>query len=123
MSANILESLEGTLSCACKDVQSKIWIGDFFKDPHSKALRGLCWRMMLGVIKSSGVGGWATDLLSSVDDYTSLKGKVMPKIENVAVDPLTGLADDQESSEWKQYYAVNLIVPQSTHRNTLHLLV
>ena len=64
------------------EVQAKIFTSDFSTSPHSAALRGMCWRLMLGVLQDSdgSIGKWVQELRESVVSYAALKSKLMPKV-------------------------------------------
>lgn len=72
----------------------------------SDGLRALCWRVFLGLISPSDKGLWESELLKMVEDYQSIRAKVMPSLDKVQVDPLSQLSagGNQEDDEWSIYY-------------------
>lgn len=72
----------------------------------STALRGICWRVYLGLLSSTDKSQWAGQLTGSLRTYQELKKRVMPSIANVKADPLSGLAseDKKGNDEWNSYY-------------------
>lgn len=78
------------------------WTGDM----SSEALRSLCWRIFLSQLSAHDKTEWPGQLLRSVEDYRSLKARVMPSIDKVKDDPLSALSagDGGMSTEWSAYY-------------------
>ena len=88
----------------CKH-QSSIFSWRWTKHPiFTKSLRGLSWRLSLGVLTSYKISDWTKELVTSVDVYSQLKTKVMPKIEDVQMDPLTAAFSNEQKNEWDSYY-------------------
>jgi len=100
----ILQSARNVLLIPKSDLQRNIWVGNWAKSASDTGcLRGLCWRLMLGVLRDGGgFEDWVEELRLSVDTYNKLKMDSMPKIEAVDADPLSG--GGAESAEWKTYY-------------------
>jgi TBC1 domain family protein 5 len=72
----------------------------------SPGLRCLVWRIYLGLV-SKDRKLWPIQLNLMTSSYKDLKARVMPSLDKVKADPLSGLvADDTESAnnEWNSYY-------------------
>jgi hypothetical protein len=77
------------------------WNGNMCPD----YMRGLCWRILLGIIPSNDKVNWDTHLNRILQDYHDLKSRVMPSIDKVKDDPLSALSvGDKISDEWSAYY-------------------
>ena len=107
MDFNILQSIQETLSVPKADLQRQIWAGTWAKPPVTQYLRGLCWRITLGVLSTANISSWAQEMRQSVELYATLKSNTMPKMDS-DVDPLT--AASESNDEWKEYYKVSYTV-------------
>jgi TBC1 domain family protein 5 len=71
----------------------------------SEQLRGLCWRILLGLLSPSNKSLWEGQLLQQVANYEELKKKLLPSLDKVKADPLSGFSSgESQSSEWNSYY-------------------
>lgn len=65
----------------------------------------MCWRVFLGVISDKNKSNWKQELDKQVMDYNALKLKILPSLDKVSVDPLSGFSSGgEQSEEWSQYY-------------------
>mmetsp|Transcript_23892 Transcript_23892/g.35058 ORF Transcript_23892/g.35058 Transcript_23892/m.35058 type:complete len:725 (-) Transcript_23892:69-2243(-) len=71
------------------------WTGNYI----TPAVRGLCWRVMLGVLSFNGISSWAAELDEQLVEYKELKKLALPDINKLA-DPLSGGSE----GDWNQYY-------------------
>lgn len=80
---------------------------------ESIGLRGICWRVMLGLLSNKDRSQWTKELQHSIVYYKQLKDEEMPDIAKVSsqMDPLSALVASSSSGgnsglsdEWKQYY-------------------
>jgi hypothetical protein len=116
--ADLLQSAREILLLPKDELQRSIWIGKFSSCEVSAELRGLCWRLVLGILdynNDSDLTTWGVEIENYISTYADLKAGAMPNMEAVKVDPLTALADS-ESNEWKLYYKV-FIPPCSMSMN------
>ncbi len=68
-------------------------------------LRGLCWRVMLGLLSHKDRGLWYSECQKNLSYYQELKSQQMPSINKVSVDPLSALSQGNSmSDEWKAFY-------------------
>jgi hypothetical protein len=106
---NLIDLCKEILCIPKLELQKLVWTNSWCKYPSAtKIFRGICWRLMLGVIKSetNDLNDWTDELNASVVSYNKLKSDLMPRIEDVKFDPLSALGEESESNEWKDYYKV-----------------
>lgn len=84
-------------------LQAQAWIGHM----SSESLRGICWRIFLGLLQGNSFEEWTFELNKQITDYDRLKKQVNPTLDSVSVDPLSSLSQEggQLSEEWNKYYA------------------
>ena len=71
----------------------------------SVGMRAFSWRYFLGLISPTDKAKWGTELANSISSYKDLKQRVMPSLDKVKADPLSGLvSDDTSNDEWNKYY-------------------
>ena len=70
-----------------KQLLRMAWSGSMCPSP----LRAFCWRVLLGLLSSTDKSLWQQQLSAVITDYFTLKQRVMPSLDKVEVDPLSGL--------------------------------
>lgn len=78
------------------------WTGGIPTD----GLRGLCWRVLLGLVSASDKSLWNGELSKMIEEYQVIRSKVLPSLDKVEVDPLSQLSEGTESEKeaWNIYY-------------------
>ena len=92
----------GLTEVGLKDLQRKVCSNT---DVISPAIRGLAWRVFLGVLPyNKPMTTWRAELEKQSSDYARMKEDTMPSLVKVQADPLCGLSDGKNEDEWTAYY-------------------
>lgn len=103
-----------------KKLQYSCWLGN-----TAMPMRGISWRVLLGVLPLD-LSLWPSQMEKNYREYEQLKKDHLPNINEVKVDPLSGMcsaAKEEADGDWDAYYKVNssCIPPQIfTDQPTLH---
>jgi hypothetical protein len=94
-----------------KKLQHSSWLGQ-----TCMSMRGLSWRVLLGLLPLD-MTQWPQTMEKLYQDYEHLKTLHLPDINQVKVDPLSGMfsAEEERGGDWDAYYKVSLTRPRQIH--------
>lgn len=90
-----------------KHLRQLAWIGDMLiLLPESEVHRGLCWRLLLGILpKENNILVWKQKLDQQIIDFEVIRNEHIVKVDQAEKDPLTALSmGSDQSGEWGSFY-------------------
>jgi hypothetical protein len=103
-----------------KKLQYSSWLGQ-----TGMSMRSVSWRVLLGVLPTD-LSQWPATMEKNYKEYENLKKEHLPDINQVKVDPLSGMCgskeEEEESGDWAAYYKVSGSELSATNCSTTILL-